>query len=568
MRGSHGSLPRDLERSFKAALDEWGRGGKLRRLLARDATLWTDSGEERWLGWLDAPLDPAATAAIDRAATLREELESEGVGQAVLLGMGGSSLCPEVLARSFGRRGFHVLDTTDPEQIRRVEAAIDPASTLFIVSSKSGTTLETDVLRKYFFERAGGKSGAAGSRFIAITDPGSTLASEARAGGYRAVFQGVPDIGGRYSALSVFGLVPGALMGIDAARLLSGAAARAAALERVGAEDPDDAVQLGAALGVAVAQGRDKITLIASPPMRPLGAWIEQLVAESTGKQGRGAIPIDGETPASADCYGDDRFFVHIRCRPDREETALVDALGAAGHPIFAIDVDDPHDLGGEFHRWEIATAVAGSILGIHPFDQPDVEASKEASRRLTAAFASSGALPPETPLVEQEGLRVFADDGLCRMFPGRAAGEAGLAGLLAAHMSRLARGDYFALLAWMTPDDSATRALQEIRHAVRATKRAATTLGFGPRYLHSTGQEHKGGPASGHFLMIAGHGERDLMVPGGPCSFGILKAAQARGDFDVLAARGRRILRVDLGSDRDKGLALLRDALRRAAVS
>ena len=556
------SVPKDLEPIIRGAADEWGRGGKLRRLLARDASLWTGSDEARWLGWLDAPADPRAAGTIARATALRDELTRDGLERTVLLGMGGSSLCPEVLARSFGRPAFHVLDATDPGQILALERRLDLGRTLFIVSSKSGTTLETDVLRQYFFARVADVVGtdAAGERFVAITDPGSQLESMARAGGYRAIFPGVPEIGGRYSALSSFGLVPAVLMGIDAGRLLRGAAARATALAQAAAGDGDAAVLLGVAMGTAVRQGRDKITLIASPSMRPLGAWIEQLVAESTGKDGKGAIPIDGEEPGTPDLYGDDRFFVHLRSRPAPAEVALVDALRHAGHPVVSIDVDDPHDLGGEFYRWEIASAVAGSTLGVNPFDQPDVEAAKVASRRLTATFTSSGSLPAETPHAVVGGIRVFGDPQL----PGIGGAKAGLHDLLAAHLSRLSRRDYFAMLAWMSRDDAIEASFQEIRHAVRAATRAATTLGFGPRYLHSTGQEHKGGPAGALFLQVVSPVGTDIAVPGGP-SFGILKAAQARGDFEVLAARGRRILRVDLGRDVPAGLALLGDAVRRA---
>ncbi len=563
------SLPEDLRRAVSRAADEWQRDGKLRRLHARDATLWTGSDEARWLGWLDAPADPRAAATIAQAVALREDLRRDRLEHAVLLGMGGSSLCPEVLARTLGRRGgcrsFHVLDTTDPGQLLSFQSRIDLRSALFIVSSKSGTTLESDVLRRYFFDRVRNDLGAdAGGRFVAITDPGSALESIARADGFRAVFHGVPAIGGRYSALSAFGLVPAVIMGIDAERLLRGAAALAAASAQGEAIEGNEAVLLGIVLGVAASRGRDKVTFIASPELSPLGAWIEQLLAESTGKQGRGAIPIDGEATGAPGVYGEDRLFVHLRAAAGAGEDVQVEALRAAGHPVVTIAIDDLHGLGGEFFRWEMAAAVAGSVLGINPFDQPDVEASKAAARRLTAAFASAGALPPVTPLAEEAGIRLFADAGLTQGMR-RDAAASGLAELLSAHLGRLRTGDHFAMLAWVARVHPNETRLQEIRHMVRDATRAATSLGFGPRYLHSTGQEHKGGPASGVFLQITSRDATDLTVPGGPCSFGILKTAQARGDFDVLVARGRRVLRADLGSDAPAGLGLLRDAVRGA---
>jgi len=565
------SLPEDLRRAVFGAADEWRRDGKVRRLHARDATLWTGSDEARWLGWLEASADPRAEAAIAQAVALRESVQKDRIENTVLLGMGGSSLCPEVLARTLGRREgpgrFHVLDTTDPVQLLSFRNRIDPARTLFIVSSKSGTTLETDVLRRYFHEAVSDELGAgAGGRFVAITDPGSQLEAIARADGYRAVFHGVPEIGGRYSALSAFGLVPAVMMGIDPRRLLRGAAAMAAACAQGEAIEQNEAVLLGIVLGVAASRGRDKVTFIASPSLHPLGAWIEQLVAESTGKQGKGAIPIDGESTASPDLYGADRLFVHLRDSKGAGDDAQVDVLREAGHPIVTIAIDDPYALGGEFFRWEMAAAVAGSILGINPFDQPDVESSKVAARRLTEAFASSGSLPPVTPLVEEAGIRLYADAaGAQRM---RGAGKGGLVDLLTAHLGRLEKGDYFALLAWVARDEPNEARLQEIRQMVRDATRAATTLGFGPRYLHSTGQEHKGGSGRGVFLQIASQDATDVPVPGGACSFGVLKTAQARGDFDVLVARGRRVVRADLGSDVPAGLALLKDAVRRALAA
>ncbi len=567
------SLPTDLRGAFDACVEAWRREGKVERLWARDATLWTGGDEARWLGWLDAA-DPSRRETLLRdAEALREDVRREGFDHVALVGMGGSSLCPEVLARTFGRRAGHpgllVLDSTDPAEVLRLGEAIAPDRTLVIVASKSGTTLEPEVLRAHLFDRAAARLGRreAGRRFLAITDPGSALAARARQDGWRAVFDGVPSIGGRYSALSVFGMIPAAAIGLDVRALLASAGrmtARSAAGVPVG---QNEAVICGCLIGTAARCGRDKLTLVASPRLRPLGAWLEQLVAESTGKQGRGVIPINGEEVAAPERYGEDRCFVHIRdlADPDRAQDEAVGVLAAAGHPVMRIDVEDPAGLGGEFLRWEIATAVAGSILRIHPFDQPDVEASKVAARRLTEAYEVTGALPAEDPVIDGEGLRVFADAGNLEAIGAGGGRGSDLSRLIGAHLGRLATADCFHLLAWIERIPDHVARLEAIRHAVRDRARVATTLGFGPRYLHSTGQIHKGGPPSGLFLMITCQDARDVPVPGRVATFGAIRAAQARGDLDVLAARGRRIVRIDLGRDAARGLEVLADRIRSA---
>jgi glucose-6-phosphate isomerase len=552
------SLPPELDDQVRGELAAWRDGRKIARLWDRDATLWTAAGEERWLGWLSPR--PHGQDHHRELAAFAAEVRDEGFRHALLLGMGGSSLAPEVLALTFGPRPghprLHVLDSTDPAQIRDAEAELDLARTLVIVSSKSGTTLETTLLADYFAERLAEAvgEGEAPQRFVAVTDPGSGLEAAAHRRGYRRVFPGVPEIGGRFSALSNFGLMPAAVAGIDLAPLLAGADRMAAAC-RLPPPDNPGAV-LGVILGILAGAGRDKVTFLASPAIAPLGAWLEQLLAESTGKRGRGIIPVDGEEPEAPGLYGDDRLFVYLRLASDPEpaQDAAAAALERAGQPVVRIALAAREDLGGEFFRWEVATAVAGAVLGVDPFDQPDVEASKVAARELTAAVEAHGALPPEEPALAGEGLALFADPANAAALAA-AASEASVAAWLRAHLARLEAGDYFALLAYLERGPENRRQLQLLRQRVRDARGVATCLGFGPRFLHSTGQAYKGGPPSGVFLQLTCDDARDLAVPGRAYTFGTVKAAQARGDLRVLAARGRRLLRVHLGADVAAGL-------------
>jgi transaldolase / glucose-6-phosphate isomerase len=565
--GQSSKLSPELENAVAASLESWRRNGSVRRLWAADASLWTGSDESKWLGWLGIVEDQHKR--IGQLNALAKDIHAQRFSHVVLLGMGGSSLGPEVLAETFGRQAgwpeLIVLDSTDPAQIRTVEGRIDPARTLFIVSSKSGTTLEPNILKDYFFARVKAAVGDAqvGSRFIAITDPGSALQEVAERDRFRHVAFGKPDIGGRYSVLSDFGMVPAAIMGIDLARFLAASQemVRSCAAGVPPADNPG--VVLGATLGVSAKQGRDKITIVASPGIADFGAWLEQLLAESTGKQGKGLIPVDAEPLGPPDAYGEDRLFAYLRLTsdPDLTQDEGVSALEQAGHPVVRIDVADRYHLGQEFFRWEIATAVAGAILGINPFDQPDVEASKARTRELTAAYEKSGALPVEEPFFKERGLALFADAADIKAL-GRAAT---LVECLAAHFERLRPGDYCALLAYVERNKLHRDALQDIRVMIRDCKRVATCVGFGPRFLHSTGQAYKGGPNTGVFLQITCDDANDLDVPGHKYSFGVVKAAQARGDFEVLAERGRRVLRVHLGAQVAAGLATLKEAVRHA---
>jgi len=558
------SLPADLDAAVKKNLNDWRASGKVRRLWQKDASLWTGDDEAKWLGWLDI-----AAEQIANAAKLREivaDIKNDGFRDILLLGMGGSSLCPEVLALTFGQTpGFpqlHVLDSTDPAQIKSCEASIDLAKTLFIVSSKSGSTLEPNIYKQYFFERVKQTVGPdkAGGRFIAITDPGSKMEQVAKADHFRHIFFGRPSIGGRYSALSNFGMVPAAAMGLDTGKFLARTKEMVDACQASTPVEQHPGVMLGLILGTAATMGRDKITLITSPGISDLGAWLEQLIAESTGKVGQGIIPVDREALSSPDVYGNDRIFAYVRLEtaPDAAQDAKVAALEKAGHPVVRIAMTDTSSLGQEFFRWEIATAVAGSIIGINAFNQPDVEASKIETRKLTTEYEQNGSLPAEKPLLEEVGIKLFTDDKNGAALTQAAGSDRSLKNYLRAHMARLSAGDYLAVLAYVQMNPEHESLLQNLRHAVRDRKRVATCLGFGPRFLHSTGQAYKGGPNSGVFLQITCDEAQDFLVPGQRYTFGVVKAAQARGDFAVLAERNRRALRVHLGSDVKAGLSRL----------
>ena len=561
-------LPGPLAAAVAASLEDWKKNNKVVRLWQKDPSLWTGTDECNWLGWLTIAAEQLAR--LEVLKLIAADVKKARFKNALLLGMGGSSLCPEVLRMTFGKvKGFpelHVLDSTDPAQIKAIEAKVDLKSTICIVSSKSGSTLEPNIYKQYFFEQIKAKVGEkeAGNRFIAITDPGSKMQQVAEADKFRKIFFGVPSIGGRYSALSNFGMVPAAVMGLDLARFLKNTEEMVQACGAASAADANPGVILGAILGVAANQGRDKLTIITSPGIFDLGAWLEQLIAESTGKVGKGIIPVDRERLAKPATYGNDRVFAYLRLasKPNKAQDAAVAALEKAGHPVVRITLPNTYNLGQEFFRWEVATAVAGSIIGINAFNQPDVEASKLETRKLTSQYEATGSLPPEVPFFEASGIKLFADEKNVATLHGP-----NLADVLKSHILRLGAGDYFAVLGYITMNPANEKALQAIRHAVRDKKKVATVLGFGPRFLHSTGQAYKGGPNSGVFLQITCDDPKDLPVPGQKYTFGIVKAAQARGDFAVLAERGRRALRVHLGNNLKTGLAALAKAIQKAVA-
>jgi transaldolase/glucose-6-phosphate isomerase len=561
------TLPEKLTTDVNASLQDWKKNGKVKRLWQKDASLWAGTDEDKWLGWLD--ITEQQIEDVDKLKQIGSDIKKAGFKNALLLGMGGSSLCPEVLRMTFGKAAgypdLHVLDSTDPAQIKSIEESVDLASTVCIVSSKSGSTLEPNIYKQYFFDRVKAKVGdkEVGNRFIAITDPGSKMQRVADKDKFRKTFMGVPSIGGRYSALSNFGMVPAAVMGIDVAKLLKNTKQMVDACGEDSDASTNPGVILGTILGVAANQGRDKITFVTSSGIFDLGAWLEQLIAESTGKSGKGIIPVDRERLAKPDNYGSDRIFAYLRLEsePDKEQSAAVDALAKAGQPVVRIVLPDIYSLGQEFFRWEVATAVAGALIGINAFNQPDVEASKTETRKLTSEYETTGKLPSEAPFFTGDGAKLYADLKNTAALKGGAT----LAGFLKKHLARIGAGDYFAVLGYITMNEAHEEALQLIRLAVRDNKKVATVLGFGPRFLHSTGQAYKGGPNSGVFLQITCDDAVDILVPGQKYTFGVVKSAQARGDFAVLAERGRRALRVHLGKDVAAGLATLADTINQA---
>jgi transaldolase/glucose-6-phosphate isomerase len=565
------NLPGGLAQNVKATLEEWKKNDKVKRLWARDASLWTNKDEGNWLGWLGIVDEQIAHNADFKK--IADEIHNAGFTHLVLLGMGGSSLCVEVFGKTFGKKdGYpqvHILDSTDPAQIRTLESKIDIAKTIFIVASKSGTTLEPNIFEQYFYEKLKQSVGAAeaGKRFIATTDPGSQMQKVAESNGFRHIFYGVPSIGGRYSALSNFGMIPAAIQGVDVPKFLDRAEEMVQACASAVPADENPGAILGAILGTLQKSGRDKVTLFASPGISDLGAWLEQLLAESTGKEGKGLIPVDRESIGAPDVYGKDRVFVYMRLEDgaDAKQDVGIATLEKAGQPVVRIQVANNYELGQEFFRWEIATAVAGSIIGINAFNQPDVEASKIETRKLTDEYEKSGSLPQETPFFEEKGVKLYSDDKNAAALKQAAGKEATLTAYLRAHMSRLKAGDYFAVLGYIERNEQNRTELQIIREAVRDKKHVATCLGFGPRFLHSTGQAYKGGPNSGVFLQITCDDAADLPVPGKKYTFGIVKAAQARGDFNVLTERGRRALRVHLTGDLTAGLKTLQQAVQQA---
>jgi len=486
------------------------------------------------LGWLTTPSDMEAE--IERVRAFADAARAEGLDRVLLLGMGGSSLCAEVLrdvgGAAPGWPDLAVLDTTDEAAIHRESSALDPGRTLFIVASKSGSTIEVASLEKHFRALADAALGssAAGRRFVAITDPDTQLAAHARAAGYRDLFINPPDIGGRFSALSLFGLVPAALLGLDLAGLLASARDSAAGCRENAATNPG--LALGAFMVDAATAGRDKLTLLLPPSFKAFALWVEQLVAESTGKQGVGLVPIAGEPLFEPALYGRDRAFVVVATDEDHSLEGLAGALEKAGHPVMTIRTRRAH-LGAEFFRWEFATAVAGAGLSINPFDEPNV---KEAKDKTSALLQDRAALE-----------RDFTGAGRALSFltaDGRHASPEALTQLL----DSVRPGDYVGLLVWLTPSPALDDALQRIRAAITAATGAATTMGIGPRYLHSTGQYHKGGPDTGVFVVLTGDDATRTEIPGAGYSFSLLKRAQAVGDLQALAAHGRRVLRMHVG--------------------
>ena len=541
-----------LDASIASRLDAWTEDRVAERLWAKDGSLWAASGKApgevaAWLGWLDLP--ESMSARVTELEHLARDIGRDGYRRAAVLGMGGSSLAPELFSRVFGWAGgaeasgaaatdgleLRVLDSTHPDAVRGFRSWASAHRTLFCVSSKSGTTTEPNAYQAAMGEIAPALD------FVAITDPDTALADLARAQEFRAIVEAPPDVGGRYSALTVFGLVPAALNGVDLGGLLERARAMADACRSPRAVD-NPGLALGAAIGEAALAGRDKLTILTSPRLAAFGDWAEQLVAESTGKAGTGIIPIVGEPLRPADEYAEDRFFVFLTLASDPHDDllALAEALTAAGHPVRHIGLDDPLDVGAEFVRWEIATAASGIVLGIDPFDQPNVQESKDATKALLEAYRTTGALPETMPVVSEPGISITADPSVLGDTP------VTVDGAIDQLLSLVRPGvDYVAILAYLPMDPGVVDRLQAIRAAIGKRTGAATTLGFGPRFLHSTGQLHKGGPDTGVFIQLTVAPSKDLSIPGWSESFGTLITAQALGDLASLQKRGRRAIRM-----------------------
>lgn len=554
----------EAEEAIAAETAQWTKQGNVRRLWAMDKTLWSNADEDKWLGWLDVVRRECAdTAQLAQFAT---DVQSRKVSDVVLIGMGGSSLGAAVLGDAFGKLSdwprLHVLNSTDPDQIRAVEKAIALSSTLFIVASKSGSTLEPNLLKDHFFHRVAEKMGEkAGEQFVAITDPGSALEEIAKRERFARIFHGEPAIGGRFSVLSKFGLVPATAMGLDAARLLHEARCAMASSHALSPPSVNPGVRLGIALGVLARDfGRNKVTLVVSANIATLGAWLEQLIAELTGKQGKGLIPIHAEPLGRAESYGNDRVFVQLHSNGASEPRELLDDLRRRGHPVIRLAMDDTYQLAQMFYLWEIAVAAAGAIIGINPFDQPDVEAQKKKTRTMTADYERKGALPAQEPVAAYDGVSIYADARNRKPLEGAKS----LPQALRAHLGQLHAGDYLGLLAYIENASEHEATLNAMRAEVRDIKRVATALGFGPRYLHSTGQAYKGGPNQGVFITITGEHRERVALENRRIDFGTVELAQALGDFEVLNDLGRRAIRLHF-RDIEKGLRTLQAALEEA---
>ncbi len=562
------------ESAVQETLKEVQAQNLVRRLWAKDATLWHQDPEhqkiiQHALGWLT--ISEQQVQHIPRLKAFAEDIIHAGFKHILLLGMGGSSLCPEVCRMTFGvLPGYpelHVLDSTVPSQVKSFEARVDLEHTLCIVASKSGSTTEPLVFQKYFFERMRQVKGdRAGENFIAITDPGSLLEHVAKELKFRDIFPGVPEIGGRYSALSNFGMVPAAAMGVNVEHLLYRAERMRHSCDFCVPAADNPGVELGVILGTLAKAGHDKVTFITSPALSDVGAWLEQLIAESTGKEGKGIIPVNDEPLGAPHVYGADRLFAYIRYAEgaDPEQDAKVEALKEAGHPVIRIDVAALINLGQEFFLWEIATATAGSLLGINAFDQPNVQESKDFTKAYLDGFKKNGQLPEELPMATDGDVRIFADAANQQSL----GGASSLDQVLSAHLSRVQAGDYVAINAYVERTPAVHDIFQHIRTIVRDAKQVATTLGYGPRFLHSTGQLHKGGPNSGVFIQVTSDVEQDLAIPDEPYSFGVLAAAQALGDLQCLNTRNRRVIRIHLGADVEAGLKRIQNAVEGALLA
>jgi len=554
--------------SVKVSIEEAEGADVVKRIWRKDASLWKDDEPSQKiiknaLGWLTVPDEMIAV--IDELNEFAALIRTRGFQTVMVCGMGGSSLCPEVLAKTFGKQeGFPellVLDSTDPDVLADLLNRVDIEHCLFIIASKSGSTTEPNTFYKFWYDQLSKRVPTPGENFIAITDPGSPLVDTALELGFQRTFLNQANIGGRYSALSYFGIVPAALMGIDLRTFLARAKEAEQACTPVMPAAKCAALQLGLTMGECANAKRDKLTLVIGDEIQTLGLWIEQLVAESTGKEGKGILPVASEPLGTPENYGNDRLFVSVSVGPASEETkSRLAALAAAGHPILYRELNDLYDLSAEFFVWEFATACAGWRIGINPFDQPNVQESKDATKELLNTFVTHGSLPEQSELVKDDAITIYAD-GERQKLSNSSTLEA-----VRGHLASVAAGDYIALLAYLEETPAIDEELQKLRLDLRDATDSATTVGFGPRFLHSTGQLHKGGPDTGVFFQITANDAIDFAVPGEPYTFSILKQAQALGDFRSLAKRNRRAIRVHLGDNTLAGLRRLRELTGRAS--
>jgi len=554
MESALGELEQRTDQAIQAATAE----DVVKRIWRKDATLWKDDEASQKvirnaLGWLTVPDEMIGV--VDELAEFADLIRQRGFQTVMVCGMGGSSLCPEVFARTFGRQPDYpellVLDSTDPDVLADLLKRIDIQKCLFIIASKSGSTTEPNTFYKFWYDQLGRHTASPGANFIAITDPGSPLVDTAASLGFQRTFLNQVDIGGRYSALSYFGMVPAALTGIDVRKLLSNAKEAEQSCAPVMPPEKNPALQLGIIIGEAANSGRDKLTFVIEKSIATLGLWIEQLIAESTGKEGKGILPVAGEELGDVSEYSTDRLFVSISLdEPSPETSAKLSELSRAGHPVIYRKLSDLYGLGAEFFAWEFATACAGWSLGINPFDQPNVQESKDATKELLSTFVNHGSLPEQKKLVADDLITIYSEDGKLS--------ETSTLQAIRSFLTSVKPNDYIALLNYTEETAAIDEELQKIRTTLRNTTRCATTVGYGPRFLHSTGQLHKGGPDTGVFFQITANDAVDFAVPGEPYTFSILKQAQALGDFRSLAKRGRRAIRVDVGNDTLRGLARL----------
>ena len=567
------------------ALEEAARDARKRltdedviaRIAARGTNVWKDDPAHaaiirNRLGWLDLP-DWLRTH-VEELRQFSAEVRGQGFTHILLLGMGGSSLAPEVLQRCLragpGAPTLDVLDATDPAAVETAGAAAKLERTFFLVASKSGSTLETRSQYRYFRARVE-EAGVAnpGQQFAAITDAGSSLERLAAEEGFRRVFLNPSDIGGRYSALSYFGMVPAALLELDLDAIqIRAEAARQESLSPL--PERNGPLRLGALLGAAARDGRDKLTILSTPDLRPLGYWIEQLVAESTGKEGTGIVPVEGEPRGPAHHYGADRIFVAIRLEgesdPDLDRLEM--EMTRASVPWVTIVLADRDQIAAEFYRWEMATAIAGVVLGVNPFDEPNVQESKDLTQAILSKFEQTGAMPSGPARTRDEGVEIFADDALWPRLTAGLPGHPGLQAVLQRFVALRRPVDYLSILSYFERTAATEAAFARMRRAVRNGVRIPVLQGYGPRYLHSIGQLYKGGPMTGMFLILTAGDELDLPVPGSPFTFGDLKTAQALGDFAALSSRGKPVLRLHLTAGVEPGLQAMGAALERALAA